>query len=97
MNLLMQRSGQKNNMDKNLAEFVVCSPFELYYSTGGHGGPHMSWPVAWDAANRLLDGNVNEKWIDIVSRNTHSAFRVVKKTGGDTELQISPRNYKRRK
>lgn len=42
--------------------------FELYYSTGGHGGPHRNVFDAKTSALRLLAGNHSEKWIDIKSR-----------------------------
>lgn len=39
--------------------------FELFYSTGGHGGPYHGARVALYAAQRLLRGNEHERWIDV--------------------------------
>lgn len=44
--------------------------FELYYSTGGHGGPYRSVFEAKVSALRLLWGNRTEKWIDIKQRSS---------------------------
>ena len=44
--------------------------YELYYSTGGHGGPHKTAFEARLSALRMLDGNLNERWIEIRDRNT---------------------------
>jgi hypothetical protein len=43
--------------------------FELYYSTGGHGGPYQSVFEAKTAALRMLIGNKSEYWIDIKLRS----------------------------
>ena len=45
--------------------------FELYYSTGGHGGPNHTLLNAKKRAIEMLDGNLNEKWITIQNRSTN--------------------------
>ena len=44
--------------------------YELYYSTGGHGGPHKTQFEARIRALEMLQGNFNERFIRIVNRNT---------------------------
>lgn len=44
--------------------------YELYYSTGGHGGPYLTQFDARIKALRLLKGNLIEQWIEIKNRNT---------------------------
>lgn len=44
--------------------------FELYYSTGGHGGPYENVFNAKTSALRLLAGNYKENWIDVKQRST---------------------------
>lgn len=39
--------------------------YELFYFTGGHGGPYLSLQEAIDTARRYLRGNVRERRIDI--------------------------------
>lgn len=43
---------------------------ELFYSTGGHGGPYPDLDTAVQAAKRLLEGNPNERWIEVRSNST---------------------------
>ena len=44
--------------------------YELYYSTGGHGGPYKTQFIARIRALEMLEGNLTERWIRIVRRNT---------------------------
>lgn len=46
--------------------------YELYYSTGGHGGPYPSAFAAKLAALTALSGNINESHIDIKTRSINS-------------------------
>ena len=39
--------------------------FELVYSTGGHGGPHLSMRSAKQAAIKFMDGS-RERWVAII-------------------------------
>lgn len=39
--------------------------YELFYSTGGHGGPYDGLATAKAYAVRLLKSNENENWVDI--------------------------------
>ena len=43
--------------------------YELFYSTGGHGGPHRSELEAKLAALRMMEGNHNEQWVAINRRS----------------------------
>jgi hypothetical protein len=53
--------------------------YELYYGTGGHGGPYPTLEDAVQTAERLLAGNKNEQTIRVVNRHTNRTERVVKK------------------
>lgn len=41
-------------------------PFELFYGTGGHGGPYPTFTLARDGARRRILGSASEDHIDIV-------------------------------
>ena len=45
--------------------------FELFYSSGGHGGPYQSISAAVRTAKRILRGvsSPSLQWIDIVVRD----------------------------
>lgn len=49
--------------------------YELVYSTGGHGGPYLSFHQASRAAERLMRGNHNERWIAVVPYSRDARFR----------------------
>lgn len=53
--------------------------YELYYSTGGHGGPYKDLRTARAAAKRLLKGNPNERYIRIVTRSTGKTRETVRR------------------
>lgn len=44
--------------------------YELFYSTGGHGGPCPTEFEAKLRALRMLSGNCNERWIAVRNRET---------------------------
>jgi hypothetical protein len=44
--------------------------YELFYSTGGHGGPYGTLFDAKVKALRLLAGNPNEQFIDVQAKGT---------------------------
>ena len=50
--------------------------FELYYATGGHGGPYRGLANATEAAHRLLLGHTNERAIEIrpMTSPTHGGY-----------------------
>ncbi|MHC4316122.1 MAG: hypothetical protein ACYSW3_27075 [Planctomycetota bacterium] len=43
--------------------------YELFYSTGGHGGPYLTEFEAKLSALRRLNGDHNEQWIAIKRRS----------------------------
>lgn len=54
--------------------------YELYYSTGGLGGPYPNTFEAKLQALRLLEGNKSERWISIVSRIGSSSYGLMRIT-----------------
>lgn len=53
--------------------------YELYYGTGGHGGPYPTLEDAMQSAERLLAGSKTEQTIRVVNRQTNQTERVVRK------------------
>lgn len=51
-----------------VGELRVGMSYELFYSTGGHGGPYPNLRAAWVQAQKLILGNRNELRITIHSR-----------------------------
>ena len=50
---------------EEIREPVEPQRYELFYSTGGHGGPYHTLHEAQEWAIRLLKGNANEQYIII--------------------------------
>jgi hypothetical protein len=48
--------------------------YELFYGTGGHGGPYKDLITAKDAAARMLAGNKNEYKVDVRPRGSPHGY-----------------------
>lgn len=81
--------------DEKEVTCVVHAPipsFELFYGTGGHGGPYFGLAVAIEAANGLMIGHRAEHTIKIVDRLTNKTVaRVVRRLKTpETEIVTLP-------
>lgn len=50
---------------------MIYPTYELFYWTGGHGGPYTGYETAKDRAIQLLQGSASELVISIHPRDIH--------------------------
>lgn len=69
-------------------EEKVVPSFELFYGTGGHGGPYFGLEVAIEAANSLIRGHKAEHTIKVVDRHTNKTVARVLRRLKTPETEI---------
>jgi hypothetical protein len=65
--------------------------YELFYATGGHGGPYGSFGAAVSNAKSRMH---NEAFIDIVNRSTGTAHTLTKGEEDTFTIYKSKRRYR---
>lgn len=84
MKFLARMQGWDENKDKSgWLQAKYNNPrrtrYELFYSTGGHGGPYYSLKEARSTARRLLSGNRSERSIEIRASDFKTVIQTIRK------------------
>ena len=61
---------------------------ELFYASGGHGGPYQNVKLAVEAAKRLLRGNKSEHSIEVRASDFKTVIHTVSRYDLDKEFTI---------